>query len=137
MTTHNRFVFDTNTLISAALFMTSVPRQAVDKALLTGSLLVSEATSLEIVTVFLRPKFDRYIERVQRELFLATFLQQTDLITISETIRACRDAKDDKFLEVAVNGNADIIVTGDDDLLVLHPFRTISIVSPRDFIDRF
>jgi putative PIN family toxin of toxin-antitoxin system len=134
---HNRFVFDTNTLISAALFRTSVPRQAVDKALLTGSLLVSESTSLEIVTVFLRPKFDRYLERAKRELFLASFLQQTELIEISETIRACRDAKDDKFLEVAVSGNAGIIVTGDDDLLVLHPFRTISIMTPRDFIDRF
>lgn len=137
MTMHNRFVFDTNTLISAALFRTSVPRQAVDKALLTGSLLVSESTSLELVTVFLRTKFDRYLERAKRELFLATFLQHTELIEISETIRACRDAKDDKFLEVAVSGNAGIIVTGDDDLLMLHPFRTISIMTPRDFIDRF
>jgi predicted nucleic acid-binding protein len=48
-----------------------------------------------------------------------------------------RDAKDDKFLEVAINGNASVIVTSDDDLLVLHPFQTISIVTPRDFIDRF
>jgi uncharacterized protein len=134
---HDRFVIDTNTLISAALFRTSIPRQAVDRALLTGSLLVSESTSLEIVTVLLRTKFDRYLERAKRELFLASFLQQTELIEISETIRACRDAKDDKFLEVAVNGNAGVIVTGDDDLLVLHPFRTISIVTPRDFIDHF
>jgi putative PIN family toxin of toxin-antitoxin system len=137
MKMHNRFVFDTNTLISAALFRTSIPRQAVDKALLMGSLLVSESTSLEIVTVLLRTKFDRYLEREKRELFLASFLQQTQLIAISETILACRDAKDDKFLEVAVNGKADVIVTGDDDLLVLHPFRTIFIVTPRDFVDHF
>ena len=47
----------------------------------------------------------------------------------------CRDAKDDKFLEVAVNGKADYLITGDRDLLVLHPFREIQIVSPATFLE--
>ena len=47
---------------------------------------------------------------------------------IQEKIQACRDVKDDKFLELAVNGNADVIVTGDADLLVLNPFREIEII---------
>ena len=90
----NRFVFDTNTIISAALFSQSVPREALDKALLTGSLLVSDTTILELMTVLLRVKFDRYLSREKRELFLADFLRQTTLIDISEQIAVCRDPKD-------------------------------------------
>jgi hypothetical protein len=130
----NRSVFDTNTIVSAALFSRSIPRQALDKALITGILLVSEPTSRELSSVLLRTKFDRYLQREKRELFLVSLLQQTQWIEISETIIGCRDAKDDKFLEVAVTGQADVIVTGDDDLLVLHPYRTIPILRPRDFL---
>jgi len=55
-------------------------------------------------------------------------------VTISERIAAWRDATDDKFLELAVNGKADMIVSGDADLLVLNPFRGIPIVSPAAFV---
>ena len=55
-------------------------------------------------------------------------------MTITERIAACRDATDDKFLELAVNGKADMIVSGDADLLVLNPFRGIPIVSPAAFV---
>lgn len=134
---HNAFVFDTNTLISAALFSQSIPRQALDKALLMGFVLVSEPTTVELLAVLLRTKFDRYLQREKRELFLASLLQQTQLIAIVEAITACRDVKDDKFLEVAVNGRATALVTGDDDLLVLHPYRGIAIVNPRDFLNQF
>jgi predicted nucleic acid-binding protein len=50
-------------------------------------------------------------------------------------IRACRDPRDDKFLEVAVNGRADAIVTGDQDLLVLNPFQGIPILSPAGYLE--
>ena len=49
-------------------------------------------------------------------------------------MRACRDPDDDKLLELAVNGAADFIVTGDDDLLVMNPFRGIAIVTPAEFL---
>jgi putative PIN family toxin of toxin-antitoxin system len=62
-------------------------------------------------------------------------LQQTTLIEITESVIACRDPKDDKFLEVAVCGDASLIITGDKDLLDLHPYRGISIVTPRQFLD--
>ena len=52
------------------------------------------------------------------------------VIDIEETVQACRDPKDDKFLEIAVNGGADVVVTGDPDLLVLHPFRGVAILTP-------
>lgn len=124
-------------LFSAALFSQSIPRQALGKALLMGFVLVSEPTTVELLAVLLRTKFDRYLQREKRELFLASLLQQTQLIAIVEAITTCRDVKDDKFLEVAVNGRATALVTGDDDLLVLHPYRGIAIVNPRDFLNQF
>ena len=53
---------------------------------------------------------------------------------ITERIVACRDPTDDKFLELAVSGNADLILSGDKDLLTLHPFRGIPIVTPAAFV---
>nr|WP_255427271.1 putative toxin-antitoxin system toxin component, PIN family [Candidatus Chloroploca sp. Khr17] len=132
---NNRFVLDTNTIVSAALFRQSVPRQALDHALIDGILLVSEATALELTSVLLRSKFDRYLQREIRERFLAVFLQQTTLIEITEPVIACRDPKDDKFLEVAVYGNASLIITGDKDLLNLHLYHGIPIITPREFLD--
>jgi predicted nucleic acid-binding protein len=61
-------------------------------------------------------------------------LATAELVTIKEQIVACRDPTDDKFLELAVSGGADLIVPGDADLLVLNPFRTIPIVSPGTFV---
>ena len=54
---------------------------------------------------------------------LAKMLARAELVAITERIAACRDPTDDKFLELAVNGRADLIVTGDADLLALNPFR--------------
>ena len=47
----------------------------------------------------------------------------------------CRDAKDNKYLELAVNGSATHIITGDADLLVMNPFRGIAIVAPQEFLE--
>jgi hypothetical protein len=130
-----RFVFDTNTIISAALFKRSIPRQALDHAQEAGVLLVSEATTNELITVLLRDKFDKYIDRDTRAEFLASFLQRTVLVDIVAQIQASRDKQDDMFLDVAVNGNAEAIISGDDDLLTLHPFQEIRIITPRTFLD--
>ena len=54
----------------------------------------------------------------------------------STLVRECRDPKDDKFLELALNGRADLIITGDADLLVLNPWRGIEIVTPREYLTR-
>jgi predicted nucleic acid-binding protein len=51
------------------------------------------------------------------------------------SIQACRDPRDDKFLEVAVHGQSDLIVTGDGDLLALHPFRGIDILAPAAYLE--
>ncbi len=53
---------------------------------------------------------------------------------IVQKITACRDRKDDKFLELAVNGKASYVITGDQDLLVLNPFQDIAIISASEYL---
>lgn len=84
-----------------------------------------------------RKKFNKYLSLEDRQVFLLKFISASELVSIKETIAVCRDEKDNKFLELAVSGNANIIVTGDLDLLVLNPFQAIEIVTPDIFIDRF
>ena len=61
-------------------------------------------------------------------------MARAELVAIAERVTACRDSTDDKFLELAVNGRADLIVTGDRDLLVLNPFRGVAIIEPAAFV---
>jgi len=56
-------------------------------------------------------------------------------VDVDVQIRACRDSKDDKFLELAISGLATHVVTGDSDLLALNPFRGIQIISPQAFLE--
>jgi uncharacterized protein len=134
MTMSNHIVLDTNTIVSALLLPTSIPRQAFDQAFDNGFVIVSEATITELAEVLQRSRFDKYVREEARLHFLATFIRDTILIAITETITDCRDSKDNKFLEVAVSGQAKVIVTGDRDLLDLHPYRGIAIITPRDFL---
>jgi putative PIN family toxin of toxin-antitoxin system len=131
-----RCVIDTNVFVSAAVFSPSVPRQAVSKALRGGLLLFSEYTMDELKEVLFRSKFDRYVSRNERKLFLAQLGTVAEFVPIIQVVRECRDPKDDKFLEVALNGRADVIITGDADLLGMHPWRGIAILSPFRHLER-
>jgi uncharacterized protein len=125
-----RIVIDTSVAVSAVLLLRSVPRQAFDAAMAQGKLLVSEATVAELDEVLRRPKFNKYVPEEKRLEFLAALVQ----VEVTEMITASRDAKDNKFLELAVSGGASQILSGDDDLLVLHPFRGIAVVTPQVFL---
>lgn len=131
------FVIDTNTLISAFLFRYSNPRKAFDKATESGRITASLETYNEFKEVFLRPKFDKYISTENRLFVLKEFTERIVFREITETITDCRDAKDNKFLELAIAANAACIITGDDDLLILHPFRKIPILNAADFLNSF
>jgi|SRR5580700_9269456 putative PIN family toxin of toxin-antitoxin system len=129
-----RCVIDTNVFVSAALFSPSIPRQAVNKALRGGFLLFSEYTMDELKEVLFRSKFDRYVGREERILFLAQLGSVAEFVPIIRLVRECRDPKDDKFLEVALNGRAEVIITGDADLLAMHPWRGIAVVTPVGYL---
>lgn len=130
----NAWVLDTNLLISRLLVPSGTAAKAVDHALGRGILLVSEATLQELVTVLGRSKFDSYVSPEGRQQFIRLLGGVARVVSIPAPIRACRDPKDDKFLEVAVHGEARAIITGDADLLDLDPFHGIRIVRPADFL---
>ncbi|HEY1900934.1 MAG TPA: putative toxin-antitoxin system toxin component, PIN family [Terracidiphilus sp.] len=131
-----RVVVDTNVYVSRLLNPLSVPGHAVAKALQDARTLVSFATWTELQTVLRRPKLAPYIQPGSVEPFLEEVLSVAIHVEILSPIRACRDPRDDKFLEVAVHGRADIIVTGDRDLLDLNPFRSIAILTPAEYLER-
>ena len=126
-------VLDTNVLVSAAMYPGSKPNQAFAVARRLG-LLVSEATLAELNRVLRRTRLDRFTDLDTRLEFLADVVLLGDEVEIVEPVTVCRDPKDDKFLEVAVNGSATHLVTGDQDLLALHPFRGIPILTSADFL---
>jgi putative PIN family toxin of toxin-antitoxin system len=128
-----RLVVDTNVFVSAALRESSRPGEVIRWLDRFGGLLKSTATERQLIEVLRRPYIAQrlapfFFENVRR------ILGDAELVTIAEHIAACRDPTDDKFLELAVNGQADVIVSGDLDLLVLNPFRGIPIVAPAVFV---
>ena len=131
-----RFVVDTNVLVSHLLLPESVPGQALRLALSLGDMLVSDSTLTELASVINRPKFDKYISKSDRRKFFEVLAPLCINVEIIQSIQASRDPKDDKFLEVAINGSADFILTGDTDLLELHPFHEIPIYNPSQFLEQ-
>ena len=120
-----RVVVDTNVLVSAALKESSCPAGVVRWLGRHGGLLKSRATEDELSAVLQRPRIASkitppFVNGIRR-LFAAA-----ELVTITGRVAACRDPKDDKFLELAVNGEAD--------LLVLDTFRAIPILPPAAFL---
>lgn len=132
------FVFDTNSLVSASLIEGTMTAGAMDKAIILGKLAFSDATMNELVEVLFRKKFDKYFLN-NEEKWIAIQYISLNAVFFSpiESINACRDPKDDKFLELAVAANASCIITGDKDLLILNPFRNIPILNAVDFLNNF
>jgi uncharacterized protein len=128
-----RAVVDTNILVSAALKQRSLPNLALYQASQTCVLLKSIVTEAQFHEVIARSYIAPLIKRETRD-WLAQLMKSAELVSIVEHVTVCRDPTDDKFLELAVNGHADLILTGDKDLLVLNPFRGIPIVNPATFV---
>jgi uncharacterized protein len=131
-----RVVIDTNVLISGLFSTTSTPALAVEKAVTKAQLVATTETLRELIVKLHSPKFDRYVRLEQRDALLERVASLVEIIDVLQSIRASRDPKDDKFLEAAVNGRADVIVTGDRDLLDLNPFRGIAILTPAAYLAR-
>jgi len=131
-----RVVIDTNVYVSSFLRPNSLPTKAIRKAEQEAILLVSDSVLDEFAVVFDLSKFDKYVKRAKRKKALRHIHSVSTTVAIPFPIRACRDPKDDKFLEVAVHGRADVIVTGDTGLLALHPFRGIAILTPTEYLEQ-
>ena len=131
-----RVVLDTNVLISAALRPDGPPRAVVDAVREgRGVLLFSDETFDELRTRLLLPKFDRYVGRDGRAVYLAQLEAVSEWVPIAGAKLGCRDPDDDKLLETALMGAVDCLVTGDRDLLEMSPFQNIPILTPTGFMD--
>lgn len=137
MKDRQRVVLDTNVLISRLLLPDSIPGKAVRLAIDRSQLLLSDAALEELADVLARPKFDRYVTSAQRQEFIRLLGRIAEMIPIIHSIRECRDPRDNKFLELAVNGDANLVVSGDRDLLALHPFRDVAILTPADYLEDY
>jgi putative PIN family toxin of toxin-antitoxin system len=132
------FVFDTNCLLSASILPNSLMREAFDNAVSLGSIASSQEVWEEYIQVLFREKFDKYFVSNEERLFIINLIgTKLQFFSPTEIIEDCRDPKDNKFLELAVSANASCIITGDKDLLVLHPFRGIPILTAADFLNSF
>lgn len=134
---NTRFVLDTGVIVSAVLLPQSIPRQAVNIAFAQGIVLISTDTIEELHEVLCRPKFNRYIREEERLMFLTAFIKEAKMIDVIDKLTECRDPKDDKFLSLSISGNANCLISGDSDLLVLNPFHGVEILTPNEFIKRF
>jgi len=131
-----RMVVDTNVFVSGLLRQSSVPGQAARRARHDAILLVSQETMRELADVLARAKVDRYVTVEQRMQFIRLVANIAELVPIVRAVRECRDPKDDKFLEAALNGRANGILTGDKDLPAMNPWRGVEILSPDDYLHR-
>lgn len=129
-----RVVVDTNVFVSGLLRKSSVPGQAASKARHNAILLVSQDTMRELADVLAKAKFDRYVTVEQRVQFVRLIARIAEFVPIIQRVRECRDPTDDMFLEVALNGRADVILSGDEDLLGMNPWRGTEILPPSEFL---
>ena len=131
------FVVDTNVLVSAFVFKSGNPREVLERCLATGKIVTSSDINKELKATLLAEKFEPFVPKATRETSLSLFLGLCEMVMPTKKITACRDADDNKFLELAIEAKAVCIVTGDPDLLVLNPFESIPIVTPKEFLERF
>jgi uncharacterized protein len=130
-------VFDTNVLISALLAPASPSSTALRKALREDTVVYSASTLAELAEKISLPRFNKYQPLARRLVFYYDYEMKAYPINITHEIKACRDPKDDQFLELAKSANADCIVTKDNDLLILHPFEDIPILNVTQFLNHF
>jgi putative PIN family toxin of toxin-antitoxin system len=130
-------VFDASSLVGALLKQDSVPERALLLARAHDVICLSKAVEAEIREVFVRRKFVKYLLPGRATRILEILTSSAVAIEPAVTVTDCRDAKDNKYLELALAGAAEIIIASDSDLLVLDPWRNIRIMTPSDYVIRF
>ena len=127
---YNRVVIDTNVLISAALIPNAIPALLLDYLLNKKCLVFSKSTFAELETRLRKPKFDRYLTNTNRQKLLQQLMLSCHWYDIPKDIaklKFSRDVNDDVFVQLAITANVKRLITGDDDLLCLHPLADLQI----------
>lgn len=132
------FIIDTNLLVSIVIRLNGLPEKMLHRVLEIGKLCFSNFTKNELEQVLTRDKFEKYSSRKERISKMERLFNQAFFVeTVADSISVCRDSKDDIFLELATTVKAECIITGDLDLLELHPFRGIQILTASGFLDLY
>jgi putative PIN family toxin of toxin-antitoxin system len=129
-----RVVVDTNTIVSGILLPRSVPGRLLDFLAEHATLIFSPATRDELLGVIAREKFDRYVAAEARERATTILVRDGEIIVPQRLFHACRDPKDDKFLDAAHAGKADCLISGDTDLTALGAFEGIPILTAARYL---
>lgn len=129
-----RLILDTNLWIS---FLISSRYDQLDKLLIADKykLLFSGKLLSEFVDVAQRPKLQKYILSKDLDDLLGTIDSVAEFIDVSSNVDICRDPKDDFLLNLAIDGKADYLLTGDKDLLVLGSIEETKITTISDFFE--
>lgn len=127
-------VVDTNVLISAALRPDGTPARLVRRVLRECCLVFSARTFADLESRLWKPKFDRYVSLDMRQRLLHDFSASACWVEVPEALslrRFSRDVDNDAFIHAALAAGAGLLVTGDEDLLCLHPLESLQILSPQ------
>jgi putative PIN family toxin of toxin-antitoxin system len=129
----NRIIIDTNLWIS---FLITNDYTKLDEIVLSGNaiLVFSQELLDEFLAVAKRPKFRRFFTLSDIEDLLETISDYADLVKVKTKVEACRDRKDNFLLALAIDGNADFLLTGDNDLLELTTIGETAIITISDFL---
>lgn len=130
-------MLDASTVVSAALTPDGPPRRALAAARTRGTIALSEAVYGEIAEVLSRRRFARALTDDRRREILELLSAAALWIEPKEEVRDCRDGKDNRYLELALAAGATAIVSGDEDLLVLNPWRGTRVLRPAKFLEEF
>jgi len=131
-------VLDTNFIVSAIILPQGVAAQALEIAFEHFDPVFSKATILELATVLSRPTFDLYVESEVRKLLVKDYAEAANEISVTTEVTDCVDAKDNKFLALALDADAKLLVSGDKrHLLSMNPYRGIALIGIREFIDTY
>jgi hypothetical protein len=125
-------IIDTNLWIS---FLISKEFLFIDKLIKNNKIIIVYSQELfdELITVIQRPKFNKYLNFEKSNALILLFENYFKLIEIASTVEICRDEKDNFLLALAKDSNADFLITGDKDLLVLNVFENTKILTFTEF----
>ena len=131
-----RIVIDTNIFIS---FLISDTYGKLDQRIQNNQCRIILSVELleEFLDVVSRPKFKKYFSNKSVTMLLEGLQEYADLINVKSKVNVCRDKKDNFLLNLCVDGKADFLITGDEDLLVLKKYKKTTILKISDYLKRW
>ena len=132
----DRIVLDTNLLIS---FLISNSFHKLDKLITQNKIIFILSSTLinEFMDVASRPRFRKVFSELQILELLTKIQNHSDIVDVKSSVNVCRDENDNFLLELCIDGKVDYLITGDEDLLVLNPFKKTKIIKLTNYLKKF